>query len=228
MAAIWSRETRKGTYPRDVRKANRQVSITQGDLDDDDYEALLASSTLALDCETTGLDPTSSELRLIQLCDERGRVALVQRPKPTSSKLLHLIQRQDCQLVIHFARFDVSFIHRHLQVIPRGVVCTKIAARLVLGANTDSSLGAVLDSVLGVRLDKDPRIRQSGWGGTSLPADQIHYAANDVAHLIPLWKELQVRLVSSGALPLALECFDAAIVEGKTDALGYPNLFLHS
>lgn len=228
MTAIWSGKTREAIHPLSVHEAEYEVSITQGDLDDEVYEAFLTSSKLALDCETTGLDPTSSELRLIQLCDEHGRVALVQRPKPTPSKLLHLIQRQDCRVIIHFARFDVSFVYRHLQVIPRGVVCTKIAARLVLGVNTDSSLGAVLDSVLGVRLDKDPRIQQSGWSGVDLSADQIQYAAADVAHLIPLWEELRVRLVSSGILPLALECFDAAVVEGKTDALGYPNLFLHS
>src|SRR5512132_1899413 len=92
--------------------------IARGDLTEELLEAYLAGPDLAVDTETMGLHPLRDRLCVVQLCDRRGRSALVQirrddlaPGKPIGSRaprLRRLLEEPGVLKVFHFARFDVA------------------------------------------------------------------------------------------------------------------------
>ena len=160
---------------------------------------LLAAPMLALDTETTGLDPQCDRLRLFQLATHK-RVYIVDSFR-LDPRLLSQVLRHCPTLVAHNARFDAAFL-RSL-----GLQCDRwfdtMLASQVLWAGDRTirhSLADVAERVLGVTLDKSAR--RSDWSG-DLTADQLAYAAKDASILLPLARALKAKLDSAGLMRTA-------------------------
>ncbi|MGH6953943.1 MAG: ribonuclease D, partial [Alphaproteobacteria bacterium] len=89
--------------------------------------------SVAIDCETMGLEPRRDRLCLIQLSAGDGTCHIVQFPLDSydAPRLKALFADGRVTKLFHFARFDVAMIRRHLGVLCRPVYCTKLASRLV-------------------------------------------------------------------------------------------------
>src|SRR5262249_17381851 len=137
---------------------------------------LCAAPLLAVDTETTGLDPLKDHVWLVQFalpeCD-RERVIVVdagqvplQQPAPvfTASHLL----------AFHNDKFDVKFLRTAGLPSPTGTVFDTMLAAQLLGAGTadrqlqQCGLAAVARRYLSLDLDKT--LQTSDWTGTLTPA----------------------------------------------------------
>ena len=101
------------TPPPDVKP-----EILSGDLTPELLEAYLASPELAVDTETMGLNTVRDRLCVVQMCDRRGRAALLRIPRENldpsrplaerAPRLKRLFEDERVLKVFHFARFDIA------------------------------------------------------------------------------------------------------------------------
>ncbi len=94
------------------------------------------------------------------------------------------------EIVLHGADFDLRLLRRSLDLVPKQIFDTVIAARL-LGIR-EFSLVALVERYFGVRLTKGSQ--RANWGRRPLPARMEEYAINDTHYLLPLADRLEAEL----------------------------------
>lgn len=156
---------------------------------------LRAQTAIGLDTETTGLDPHTSKLRLLQLATPQTSYIIDFfrfHPEQIAS-LLEIIAADQPVKIAHNAKFDAKFLMKHCGVRLNGIFDTYLASVLI-GAG-DENIRHGLEPValrhLGVQLNKDAQL--SNWGG-ELSHFQLEYAAHDAAILLPLRDKLREKL----------------------------------
>jgi DNA polymerase I len=177
----------------------------------DDLQMVLSaveeSATVALDLETTGLNPRTDRVRLLSLAIDTvdgGTFSYLIDcfqidPKPLLEALA------DKELVIHNAHFELGFLFR-MGFAPRQRVHDTMLMAAVLGAGTREkvSLADCAHRYLGRSLDKAEQ--RSDWSG-ALSESQLNYAAMDVDVLKPLWTAIKARLIEAKLNRVAqIEC----------------------
>ena len=83
--------------------------LYQNDLPD----GLDFGSTVAIDCETMGLNPHRDRLCLVQLSSGNGHAHLVQisRGQTEARNLTRLIKNDNILKLFHFGRFDIAALY---------------------------------------------------------------------------------------------------------------------
>jgi ribonuclease D len=203
------------------------VSITlhQQDLPDD----LDLGKTVAVDCETMGLNLMRDRLCLIQLSAGDGSAHLVQfrDGQYDAPNLKRLLADESVLKLFHFGRFDIAAIQRYLGVDCRPVYCTKIASKLIRTFTDRHGLKDLCGDLIGVSLSKQQQ--SSDWGAAELSEEQLHYAASDVLYLHALRAKLDAMLAREGRLELARACFDFLPSRAALDIAGWAeiDIFAH-
>lgn len=150
-------------------------------------EHLRAERLIGLDTETTGLDPHTSKIRLIQLATPKlvFIIDCFNFNLHQIGPLLDLIAANQPVKIAHNAKFDAKFLFRHCGVRLGGVFDTYLASVLASAGDEGDrhKLDAVASRYLNIQLDKDPQL--SDWSG-ELSERQLQYAADDAAVLVPL------------------------------------------
>ena len=106
------------------------------------------------------------------------------------------------EVVLHAGRQDVALLRRVWQTEVRGIFDTQVAAGFA-GFGAQSGYGSLLHDVLGLRLAKSASFTR--WDDRPLSPEQLAYARDDVAHLLPLADAVADRLRATGRLQWALE-----------------------
>jgi len=170
---------------------------------------------IALDVETTGLDPIEHRPRLLQLGFPDGVVHVIDLfSVPDIGPLGDALR--EATVIGHNLHFDLRFLSHHLGFVPTSVRDTMLASILLakgvppevpvlLGASRKvvpgpHSLAGCCARLLSVSMDKEQQ--QSDWSG-SLNDGQIAYAARDVAVLHPLWRVMSESLNREGLAKVA-------------------------
>ena len=151
---------------------------------------LLAAPIVGLDCETTGLDPYTDRLRLIQLATPNKAVFLIDCFAVDPRVLQPLFAAtQTPVLVGHNLAFDLAFLQQAGLRLPprRWIFDTGLAAQLLDATPHMPSLAELVNRLLGVTLDKTHQ--QADWGRVLSPT-LLEYAALDAAVLVPLYDHL--------------------------------------
>ena len=159
---------------------------------------LYAAPRLGVDTETTGLDPLTDRLRLLQLAttDQVIVVDLATVPLP----MLVPLFAQEREWLVHNGLFDVRFVTAAGLQWSGHLFDTMLMSQL-LGTGTpegnlgQSGLGAVVQRYLGLQLPK--ALQHSRWDGPLTPM-QLECAVRDAAVLLPLADRLTQALRVSG------------------------------
>ncbi|MDZ8226535.1 bifunctional 3'-5' exonuclease/DNA polymerase [Nostoc sp. ChiVER01] len=166
-------------------------------------QPLFQAEILAIDCETTGLDPLTDSIRLIQIAAPNHPVVLIDLPAiPKSDRqLLKKLLCNSAVKIAHNAKFDWQFLTlAGLQ--PSGKFFdTQLAYKvLTAGLKTSSSLQNIVKKLLHLQLDKTQQI--SDWC-KPLTKVQLHYAAVDAAILLDLYPILLNKLKQAKLFKIA-------------------------
>ncbi len=80
-----------------------------------------------------------------------------------------------------------------------------------------------------MNVDLSKAQQSSDWGAAQLSAEQLAYAASDVAHLHGLKERLNVMLKREGRMGLAQACFDFLPWRAQLDVAGWDgvDIFAH-
>ncbi len=160
--------------------------------------ALLAQPALGLDCETTGLDPLTCRLRLLQLATpERVHVIDLFNVPPAVLAPLFADPRRGPVLVGHNLKFDLAFLWAAGLEPPYGarLFDTMLADQLSRGCAPPRGLKDLTPEYLGQELDK--AFQEADWSGELSPA-MLQYAAHAAALVLPLHRHLRDRLRAEG------------------------------
>jgi ribonuclease D len=126
--------------------------------------------------------------------------------------LAALLGDPEIEVVLHAGRQDVAILRRAWRTELNNIFDTQIAAGFT-GASAQAGYGNLLGSVLGQRVGKTASYTR--WDARPLTAEQLGYAAEDVAHLLQLADEIQRRLDRSGRAEWAHE--ECRRLEAATD-----------
>ncbi|MBS1787791.1 MAG: hypothetical protein JST85_08720 [Acidobacteria bacterium] len=156
---------------------------------------LRAQPVIGLDTETTGLDPHTARLRLLQLSTPQHCFLFdcFQWSAEQLSPVLEIIAAEQPIKIAHNAKFDWKFLARHLGVRMNGIFDTYLASVLASAGdeNDRHGLEPVVSRYLNQQLNKDAQL--SNWAG-ELSQYQIEYAARDAQVLLSLREALQAKL----------------------------------
>ena len=126
--------------------------------------------------------------------------------------LARLLADPAIEIVLHAGRQDVAILRRAWHTDINHIFDTQIAAGFA-GESAQSGYGNLLAAILGLKVAKSASYTR--WDARPLTAEQLSYAAEDVAHLLQLADELQVRLTASGREQWARE--ECRRLEGVSD-----------
>ncbi len=160
----------------------------------------------AFDTEFIRDDTFEATLCLVQATTD-GEIALID---PTAGLDLapfwSLVTDPDVLTIVHAGKEDFEVCLTHTGKPPRNVFDVQIAAGFV-GLGYPLSLARLVHAALGRRIAKGQTL--TDWLRRPLTDEQLHYAAEDVAHLPELHRVLSGRLRDNGRAAWAAEEFAA-------------------
>lgn len=162
-------------------------------------EHVSEAEAYAVDAEFHGETSYYPRLAVLQLAVP-GRVAVVDATTVDARPLRAVLEGAGL-MVAHAGEQDLQVLFRATGALPARMLDTQVAAGFI--GFGSPSLARLVDDLLGVRLEKGPRM--SDWFKRPLTADQIRYAAADVAHLLDLRTAIEERLVATGRREWAYE-----------------------
>lgn len=158
-------------------------------------ERISHASAVGLDTETTGLDPHTSKIRLLQLSFPGKNVLLdlFELPSESLKPVFSFLENPALTKVVHNAKFDAKFLRSNFGVNLNGIFDTYLTSVLVgAGSEIDRhSLEASVQRFLSISMNKEAQL--SDWSG-HLDAYQLEYAAHDSEVLLPLRDALAEKL----------------------------------
>jgi DNA polymerase-1 len=200
------------------KPANQAVSTTPFTFVTDEaalgraVEAISRHPVTGVDTETTGLDPLSSLVRLLQIATpEHSFVIDLFRVRALeNSGLRSFLSSPDRVKTFHNAKFDLKMLLHHFGVEVRGVFDTLLASQLIGAGRNEGGhgLAAVTDRHLGEIIDKSMQV--SDWSG-ALSQNQLEYAAKDATLLLPLGEKLSAKLEELNLIDVAKLEFECVL-----------------
>ena len=188
-------------------------------------------SSIAIDTEATGLQiPERDKLSLIQICDEKGNVFIVQPNKNNfkAPNLVSILENPKILKIGHFLRFDKNALEYFLKCKIKNIFDTKIASKIVRTYTDSHGLKNLVQEFCNKSLDK--RQGSSDWNKdiSELSEKQLEYAANDVIYLHKIKTELEKMLVREKRIDIFNECLNFLDTRVTLDQNGFKfDIFEH-
>ena len=188
-------------------------------------------NSIAIDTEATGLQiPERDKLSLIQICDEKGNVYIIQPNKENykAPNLVSVLENEKILKIGHFLRFDKSALEFFLKCKVKNIFDTKIASKIVRTYTDAHGLKNLVQEFCNKSLDK--RQGSSDWNKDlkDLSEKQLEYAANDVIYLHKIKSELYNMLVREKRIEIFNKCLDFLDTRVELDQKGFKeDIFEH-
>ena len=188
-------------------------------------------NSIAIDTEATGLQiPERDKLSLIQICDEKQNVYIIQPNKKTykAPNLVSVLENDKILKIGHFLRFDKSGLEFFLKCKMKNIFDTKIASKIVRTYTDTHGLKNLVQEFCNKNLDK--RQGSSDWNKdiNDLSDKQLEYAANDVIYLHKIKSELEKMLIREGRMDLFKSCITFLNTRIELDQNGFKfDIFEH-
>ena len=188
-------------------------------------------NSIAIDTEATGLQiPERDKLSLIQICDEKENVYIIQPNKKTykAPNLVSVLENDKILKIGHFLRFDKSALEFFLKCKIKNIFDTKIASKVVRTYTDQHGLKNLVFEFCNKNLDK--RASSSDWNKdiNEFSTKQLEYAANDVIFLHKIKAELEKMLIREKRMDLYESCIKFLDTRIKLDQSGFKfDIFEH-
>ena len=193
--------------------------------------ANLLKNSIAIDTEATGLQiPERDKLSLIQICDEKGNVFIIQPNKNTfkAPNLVSILENDKILKIGHFLRFDKNALEFFLKCKIKNIFDTKIASKIVRTYTDSHGLKNLVQEFCNKSLDK--RLGSSDWNKdiSELSEKQLEYAANDVIYLHKIKIELEKMLIREKRVDIFNKCLEFLETRVALDQSGFKfDIFEH-
>ena len=188
-------------------------------------------NSIAIDTEATGLQiPERDKLSLIQICDEKENVYIIQPNKKTykAPNLVSVLENDKILKIGHFLRFDKSALEFFLKCKMKNIFDTKIASKIVRTYTDAHGLKNLAQEFCNKNLAK--RQGSSDWNKdiNDLSDKQLEYAANDVIYLHKIKSELEKMLIRENRMDLFKSCITFLNTRVELDQNGFKfDIFEH-
>ena len=156
---------------------------------------------IAVDCEFMGLNFLRDKLCLVQISSGKSDAHIVQldRVKYNAPNLKKILSNNSIIKIFHYARADLVFIKKYLQVDVNNIEDTKLQSKLIRKYTDKHGLKDLVKEFIGVDISKQ---HQSSDFGGELSDKQLKYCAQDVIYLHRIYETLKNILVRESRIDL--------------------------
>lgn len=169
---------------------------------------IMAIEAWGFDTETTGLDPHSDRVTLMQIGNARIQYVIDTRKTGGAEPLRPFLESQTIKKIAHNAKFDYKMVKGTFGIDMEAVRDTMVADKILnMGRKLYGyGLGDNLKNWLEVEVDKSLQTSFIGHKG-DYSKEQILYAATDVEHLVELSRKQSIAIMADGLKDtFLLEC----------------------
>jgi len=165
---------------------NLDIKLHKKDLPDE----IKFSDKIAIDCEFTGLNIERDRLCLLQISSGENDAHIIQFDKDSynAPNLKKILSNEKINKLFHFARADLLFIKKYLEVDIENVDCTKIMSKIARSYSDRHGLKDLIKEFIGIDVSKQ---LQSSYFGGELSEKQLKYCAQDVVYLHKIYESLK-------------------------------------
>tara|TARA_Y100001960_G_C14399785_1_gene692811 strand:- start:159 stop:770 length:612 start_codon:yes stop_codon:yes gene_type:complete len=176
---------------------NLDIKLHKEDLPDE----INFSDNIAIDCEFMGLNVERDRLCLVQISSGNNDAHIIQlnKDKYNAPNLKKLLVNEKINKIFHYARADLLFIKKYLDIDVININDTKLASKLARTFSDKHGLKDLIKEFIGIDVSK--QLQTSDFGG-ELTEKQLQYCARDVIYLHKIFKELYKILVRENRLDL--------------------------
>jgi len=182
--------------------------------------AIGQAKILAVDTETTGLNPHDHKLRLIQIAIAGLPVFVIDCFSffPEGVETIKTILESRAVKIFQNAKFDLQFFMK-LQIFPHPIFDTMLAGQLLRtsGGASRASLAALAQHYLNETISKDEQ--KSNWNG-KLSESQLAYAAHDADILLRLREAMVAQIYENNLSEIAIIEFSCVSAIAQTEFAG--------
>ncbi|MFW5891710.1 MAG: ribonuclease H-like domain-containing protein, partial [bacterium] len=198
----------------EIIKNEEEIKITVEEIINSGYKEI------AIDTETTGLDPHTSDVLLVQISTPEKVYIYDNTKLKDLSSLKKILEDRNYVKILQNAKFDFKMIKQHFKIELNNIFDTMLAER-VLTAGISMEIG--LKSLTGKYLNRymDKSIRQTFLNSNgNFNETQLKYAAEDVIVLHPIYKIQKEELIKQDLLKIAELEFKTLIAVGDMELNG--------
>ena len=169
---------------------NLDIKLHKEDLPDQ----LVLSDKIAVDCEFMGLNVERDRLCLVQISTGKNDAHIVKLNRETynAPNLIKALKDKNINKIFHYARADLLFIKKYLNVDVQNVNCTKIMSKIARSYSDKHGLKDLKKEFTGNDISKN--LQSSDFGG-DLSEKQLQYCAKDVVFLHKIFYCLEKILI---------------------------------
>ena len=169
---------------------NLDIKLHKEDLPDQ----LTLSDNIAVDCEFMGLNVERDSLCLVQISTGKNDAHIVQLNRNTynAPNLKRILSNKSINKIFHFARADLLFIKKYLDVSVENVNCTKVMSKIARSYSDKHGLKDLIKEFTNNDISKN--LQSSDFGG-ELTDKQLQYCAKDVIYLHKIYEGLKKILI---------------------------------
>ena len=159
------------------------------------------SDKIDIDCEFMGLNVERDRLCLVQISSGNNDAHIIQldKEKYNAPNLKKILLDKNINKIFHFARADLLFIKKYLNVDVENVTCTKIMSKIARSYTDKHGLKDLIKEFVGIDISK--QLQTSDFGG-DLSEKQLKYCAQDVVFLHKIYESLKNILVRENRIGL--------------------------
>ena len=164
-------------------------------------EQINLSDKIAIDCEFMGLNFERDKLCLVQISSGKNDAHIIKldRNNYNAPNLKKLLINKNINKIFHFARADLTFLKKYLEIDIENVNCTKIMSKIARSYSDKHGLKDLIKEFVGIDISK--QMQTSDFGG-ELTEKQLQYCANDVIYIHRIFEKLRKILIRENRINL--------------------------
>ena len=169
---------------------NIDIKLHSEDLPDQ----LDLGDNISVDCEFMGLNVERDKLCLVQISTGKNDAHIIKlnRESYNAPNLKKVLEDKKINKIFHYARADLLFIKKYLNVEVANINCTKIMSKIARSYSDKHGLKDLIKEFTGNDINKN--LQSSDFGG-DLTEKQLTYCAKDVIYLHQIYKSLSKILI---------------------------------